>query len=259
MPLAESKASVLEALLDERRESTSLRYWDSSAVVPLLVREDSSARVEALLSEDGVVVSWWGTPVECSSAIGRRERDGSITMSEAAVASRKLAMLESRWLEIAPSDELRDVACRVVRVHDLRAADALQLAAAAARLRRSRTTPSFAFVTLDERLALADRPRRLSRVRPHRKQLPEGPRTRSRSGYAGRRLSRARRSIGIPDVMRQGSRGTPREAWQRESRCGGLRYAFSTAVFTACGWGCALCACGRGSASARRSRSRARR
>lgn len=130
-----------------------MRYWDSSAVVPLLVREDSSARVEALLSEDGVVVSWWGTPVECSSAIGRRERDGSITMSEAAVASRKLAMLESRWLEIAPSDELRDVACRVVRVHDLRAADALQLAAAAAA--SGDQDDPLAFVTLDERLALA--------------------------------------------------------------------------------------------------------
>lgn len=117
------------------------------------MRENSSGDVETLLSEDGVVVSWWGTPVECSSAIGRRERDGSITVSEAAVASRKLAVLESRWLEIAPSDELRDIARRVVRVHDLRAADALQLAAAIAA--SDDTEDPFPFVTLDERLGLA--------------------------------------------------------------------------------------------------------
>lgn len=117
------------------------------------MREDSSDDVESLLSRDSVVVSWWGTPIECASAIGRRERDGSITTAEAAVASRKLAVLESRWFEIAPSEEVRDVARRVVRVHDLRAADALQLAASLAA--SGDQDDPLPFVTLDERLALA--------------------------------------------------------------------------------------------------------
>lgn len=76
-----------------------------------------------------------------------------MTGREVAVASTKLAALESRWVEIAPSDRLRDDARRLVRVHDLRAADALQLAAALAA--SDDQDDPLPFVTLDERLALA--------------------------------------------------------------------------------------------------------
>lgn len=130
-----------------------MRYWDSSAIVPLLVVEDSSTTVEAILAEDGSVVSWWGTPIECASAIGRRDRDGALDASEVALATTKLAALEASWVEVAPSERLRDIARRLVRVHDLRAADALQLAAATA-VSAEQDAP-LPLVTLDERLALA--------------------------------------------------------------------------------------------------------
>jgi predicted nucleic acid-binding protein len=130
-----------------------VRYWDSSAIVPLLVVESRSPGAELAAREDGAITTWWGTPVECASAISRRERDGSLTAREADHAHRKLAAIETHWLEVTPSDRLREIARRVLRVHDLRAADAFQLAAAlAASATGDEPLP---FVTLDDRLALA--------------------------------------------------------------------------------------------------------
>ena len=130
-----------------------MRYWDSSALVPLLVIEDSSPAMERLLAENGAVVSWWGTPIECVSAVGRRERRGSMPAAEVALASQKLAAIEADWVEVAPSERVREIARRLVRVHDLRAAGALQLAAATTASDRNETP--LPFVTLDDRLALA--------------------------------------------------------------------------------------------------------
>lgn len=130
-----------------------MRYWDSSAIVPLLVVEDRSAGAESAATEDGAIATWWGTTLECASAVGRRERDGSLTPSDAEQARRKLAALEALWLEVVPSDRLRQTAGRLLRVHDLRAGDTLQLAAAVAA--SATHDDPLPFVTLDERLALA--------------------------------------------------------------------------------------------------------
>ncbi len=130
-----------------------MRYWDSSALVPLLLVETSSATMDAVLGEDRSIATWWGTAIECVSALARRERAGSLDEADRAIATRKLTFLEARWSEVTPTRPLRDSACRLVRVHDLRAADALQLAAAVDLRGRGETTPPF--VTLDERLALA--------------------------------------------------------------------------------------------------------
>lgn len=48
-----------------------MRFWDSSAVVPLLVAEDLSAPLQDLYAQDGSAVVWWATPVECVSAVAR--------------------------------------------------------------------------------------------------------------------------------------------------------------------------------------------
>jgi len=130
-----------------------LRYWDSSALVPLLIAESGTRAMEALLAADAGMVTWWGTPIECSSAIGRRARDEPEADANVAIASRKLAALEADWAEVSPSERLRALARRLLRVHDLRAADALQLAAGLAAL-STRDEP-LPFVTLDDRLALA--------------------------------------------------------------------------------------------------------
>ena len=130
-----------------------MKYWDTSAVVPMLVDEPSSGQMRTILAQDRDVAVWWATVVECVSAIGRRERAGTTERLGAREASENLAILAAGWSEIPPSEGVRDDACRLVRVHDLRAADAFQLAAArAASDDHPETLP---FVTLDDRLALA--------------------------------------------------------------------------------------------------------
>ena len=122
-------------------------------MVPLLVAESGTKAMEALLAADASMVTWWGTPIECSSAIARRARDEPEADVNVAIASSKLAALEADWTEVSPSERLRALARRLLRVHDLRAADALQLAAGLAAL-NTRDQP-LPFVTLDDRLALA--------------------------------------------------------------------------------------------------------
>ncbi|HEX7939235.1 MAG TPA: hypothetical protein VF483_09610, partial [Gemmatimonadaceae bacterium] len=55
-----------------------MKYWDSSALLPLLVEQAASAAMRELAAEDVAVATWWGTPVECASGLGRLEREGSL-------------------------------------------------------------------------------------------------------------------------------------------------------------------------------------
>jgi len=107
----------------------------------------------ALARADTEIVVWWATPVECASAIARLARDGDLAESAASAAFRRLDALAPSWAEILPSEALRELARRLLRVHPLRAADALQLAAAT--LAAERRPPTLELVTLDERLAAA--------------------------------------------------------------------------------------------------------
>ncbi len=141
-----------------------MRFWDASALVPLLFEERDSARLQALRREDPKIVVWWATDVECASALARREREGRLTPDFAAAASDRLAALRKEWDEISPSALLRETALRLVRLHPLRAADALQLAAAS--IAADRRPPTLAFVTLDARLAAAARREGFARVLP---------------------------------------------------------------------------------------------
>ena len=130
-----------------------MRYWDASAIVPIVINEPTSAAVLAMLDQDPHVVVWWTTEVECVSAITRREREGVLDAADVVAATARLETLRAAWEEIRPGTRLRQNATRLLRVHPLRAADALQLAAAiTAADGDPRTLP---FVTLDDRLARA--------------------------------------------------------------------------------------------------------
>jgi predicted nucleic acid-binding protein len=130
-----------------------VRYWDASAIVPIVINEPTSAAVLAMLDQDPHVVVWWTTEVECVSAITRREREGVLDAADVVAATARLGTLRAAWEEIRPGARLRQTATRLLRVHPLRAADALQLAAAiTAADGDPRTLP---FVTLDDRLARA--------------------------------------------------------------------------------------------------------
>jgi uncharacterized protein len=130
-------------------------FWDASAIVPLLVMETTTPSLQALARRDSDMVVWWGSQVECASALARLERGAWLDRKAAALASDRLRQLADRWHEIEPSDIVRENAIRFLRVHPLRAADALQLAAAF--LAAERRPSSLEVVTLDERLADAAR------------------------------------------------------------------------------------------------------
>jgi len=98
---------------------------------------------------------WWGSEIECVSALARLERDGALSPRAMTVALGRLGQLSAGWHEIDPSDTVRETAARFLRVHPLRAADALQLAAAF--LAAERRPGSLEVITLDERLGAADR------------------------------------------------------------------------------------------------------
>ena len=104
-------------------------------------------------AEHPELVVWWGTPVECFSAVGRRERSETGASEKTATALQTLARLASEWIEIPPTLPLRDDAQRLVRVHDLRAGGAFQVAAA--RIAADGEPSALPFVTLDEQLAVA--------------------------------------------------------------------------------------------------------
>lgn len=130
-------------------------FWDSSAIVPLLLEEPSTARVGEVLKTDRHMVVWWGTEIECLSALARAERTGQFKALEADWGRSRLSELRMAWTEIRPSEEVRDRAGAALLRHALTAADALQLSAAltwvGARPRQH------GLITLDSRLAAAAR------------------------------------------------------------------------------------------------------
>jgi uncharacterized protein len=130
-----------------------VRYWDASALIPLMTAQGRSAAVMAEVDRHPSIVTWWGTKVECASALARLQRDGKITPLSGDIARIRFLLLSDAWDEIEPSDGLRQTAIRVVRTHPLRAGDALQLAAALAACEGD--PASLPFVTLDDRLAEA--------------------------------------------------------------------------------------------------------
>ena len=107
-----------------------MRFWDSSALVLLLAEQPGSAEARELLRADPSVVVWWGSLVECWSALARLRRSGEMAPEAEATAGRLLAALWPATFEVQPSEELRRLAIRLLRTHPIRAADALQLAAA---------------------------------------------------------------------------------------------------------------------------------
>jgi uncharacterized protein len=123
-----------------------VRFWDASGIVPLLLEQEATAGVVELLAGDLDMVVWWGTSVECASAAARLR----LTVAEEEQVLDLLGRFREGWLEIVPSDDVRSRAIRLLRIHALRAADALQLAAAQV---WAGDVSGAELVTFDERLA----------------------------------------------------------------------------------------------------------
>ncbi|MCI0588801.1 MAG: type II toxin-antitoxin system VapC family toxin [Planctomycetes bacterium] len=130
-----------------------MRFWDSSALVPLLFAEPRSREARRLLREDPEMALWWSSPVECASALWRRLRAGDVDRTSFDRAFAALASFRSEAETVLPEDSVRERALQVLAVHALGAADALQLAAAL--VHRPPGTQSTGFVCFDRRLRAA--------------------------------------------------------------------------------------------------------
>src|SRR5437667_12353347 len=76
-----------------------VRFWDSSALIPLFVVEPSSALVRRWLEEDADVVVWALTRVELLSAIARRRRARRDLAAGLANVRRSALAASEHWLE----------------------------------------------------------------------------------------------------------------------------------------------------------------
>jgi len=130
-----------------------VKFWDSSALVPLLVKEEATVPLRDLLVGEPGMITWWGTPVECASAVSRLEREGYLSPQAATEALGRLDAMARHWHRIEPVEAVLETARRLLRVHPLRAADSLQLAAAV--LASEGRPATLEFVCLDDRLGIA--------------------------------------------------------------------------------------------------------
>jgi predicted nucleic acid-binding protein len=127
-----------------------MRFWDSSAIVPLIIEEGGSTECRRLLRADHGIGVWTLSRVEVLSALWRRVRAGDMDHAGAMQAIRRLDALAAHWIEVDGLSAVRARAERILAAHPLRAADALQLAAA---LVLSKDRPHWPFVTGDVQLA----------------------------------------------------------------------------------------------------------
>lgn len=102
-------------------------YWDASPIIALLAGEPAARRYRRFENER--IVTWWGTSLECVSAIARRQREGAAA-EIVAESYRRLEAMREGWQEVHASESLHRTAVRLLKTHPLRAGDALQLGAA---------------------------------------------------------------------------------------------------------------------------------
>jgi predicted nucleic acid-binding protein len=89
-----------------------VKFWDASAIVPLLIAEASTRRLQALAAGDPDMLVWWGSQVECASALARLERDAALDPQAAVLAFDRLKQFAAGWHEVDPSDVVRETAVR---------------------------------------------------------------------------------------------------------------------------------------------------
>lgn len=133
----------------------STAFFDTSAIVPLCVAQQSSQKARQVYRGFTRQVVAWTALIEASGAIYRAVRLGGLTELNAKRAFGRLAQFEKRWTEIIASDRVRHTAITMLSSYDLRAADAVQLASALVWCKDKPRNRSF--VCFDQKLAIAAR------------------------------------------------------------------------------------------------------
>lgn len=107
-----------------------MRFWDSSAVVPLLAQQPATTQSEQWLEQDGQLVVWMFSETEIRSALWRLFRERALDEDQTLACERLSETLLRSAHIVHHVEEVKKHARRLLRVHPLRAADALQLGAA---------------------------------------------------------------------------------------------------------------------------------
>jgi predicted nucleic acid-binding protein len=134
--------------------SLPLAFWDASALIPLCVRQIQTSKARVLYLNHAVGV-WWATPVEIVSGLTRLKRMSEIDQDEFLIGKQRAMELARIWVPIGPTASIAARACSLLELYPLRAADALQLAAAIEYFEYS--PMGNVFITADQRLADAAR------------------------------------------------------------------------------------------------------
>ena len=127
-----------------------MKFWDTSAIIPLCIDEEQTQTVRDIAKKDGALVVWWGSIVESYSAFARLRRDRALSPEGEAKTLAVLSELSGAWTEIEPSDDIREITRRLLQNYPLRTADSLQLAAAI--VWSDKKPKGHHFVCLDARL-----------------------------------------------------------------------------------------------------------
>ena len=130
-----------------------MRYWDASALVPLVVDEPASSLAREWLAEDERIITWVWTRTEIVSAIERRTREGSLLSMQRREVLARFDTFAGNWDEVTDVLAVRSRANALLARHPLRAADAGQLGAAL--LVQEQLAGPLTFVCLDQRVSLA--------------------------------------------------------------------------------------------------------
>lgn len=105
-------------------------FWDTSAIVPLCCHQDESQEMRHIARKIKRIAAWWGAAVEARSAFSRLARDGKITARGLSQAVARLELQRASWIEVLPSERVREIAETLPEQFGLRALDSFQLAAA---------------------------------------------------------------------------------------------------------------------------------
>ncbi len=105
-----------------------MKFWDASAVVPLLLPEQQSDYCLQILKGDQEVLLWCMSRVEVVSALTRRLREQSLTPDQFQAAKTRFRQILESSYQITALERVMNRAVRLLEVHTLRAADACQLA-----------------------------------------------------------------------------------------------------------------------------------
>jgi uncharacterized protein with PIN domain len=107
-----------------------LRYWDTSAIVPLLLEERGSALARAWLEDDPQIVTWALTRLEIAATVERLARDGVISAGERRRIHEAFERFSAMWAEVTDILATRSRAMALLARQVLHSADAAQLGAA---------------------------------------------------------------------------------------------------------------------------------